>query len=218
MKRLAVRLLVPALLFAGAGCSLGSGEGEVWSDKLVATACWDQAYDLRPDFFASIPYQDSQSIRVQRGSDTKEVSDGVAVEVDETSRLRTDYLGTAIPVRLPAGVAPPGSLPDPCGQAGCDGSPAVSVVLYLHSSCHNQIVALYGIGGTITFDALFNGDPNEGSAEEKFTSATFDVQIGDPRDAPLGAPAWQVPAELQSQLQGWFEFYFERGRPAQPFP
>lgn len=200
-----------------AGCTLGHGEGEVHSDRLLVAECWDGTFDLLPDFFASVPFRETQSIRIQKGGDMGEISDGVVLQVDEVPRIREELLGSPIPVRLPPGIAPPGSVPDPCA-AGCDGSPQIALALYLHSTCHNQNAALYALSGTITFDSLFSGDPNEGQAAEKLTSATFDVMIGDPRDAPLGAAPTDVPAELQSSLTGWFEFYFERGRPAQPFP
>ncbi len=96
--------------------------------------------------------------------------------------------------------------------------PIVHMALYLERSCHNQNITLYALDGWIAFNSLFDGDPDETSAEQKLTDATFNVEIGDPRDAPFGDYAGDVPPGLRSHLCGNFRFYFERGQPAQPFP
>jgi hypothetical protein len=100
--------------------------------------------------------------------------------------------------------------------------PQVSLALYLLFSCHNQNIVLYAIDGTITFDALFSGDPNESQGSEKLTDARFEVTLADPRDATLeGMPRQgniSVPADKTSKLSGWFRFNFQRGQPGQPFP
>ncbi len=207
---------VSCLLALGAmGCSLGQGEGEVKSDALVAKECWFDAYDLRPDFFAAVPYRSTLQMRVQRGTDLQEVSDGLAVLVEDVSLVRDDLLGKPLDVTLSPGVLPPGSdfaLPPPEGQ------PAIHLSLYLQRSCHNQNVILYAVDGSVTFHSLFSGDPNEAEAAEKYTDAEFDVWMGDPRDAPVGKRADEIPKELQSRVTGFFRFYFERGQPGQPFP
>lgn len=212
------RPAIAALALALAGCSLGQGEGQVYSEKLYAKDCWFDEYDLGPDFFAAVPFRDTQQIRVQRGSDLEEVSDGLLVLVDDTAKIRST-LGQPLCVSLPPEVRPPGS---PIGSdpgQGCGDAPLVHMALYLQRSCHNQNIVLYSIGGHITFQHLFDGDPNEPSAEEKYTAATFDdVMVGDPRDVKLGDKAYEIPQEKQSKLSGFFRFYFQRGRPGQPFP
>jgi hypothetical protein len=284
-------MMAIALLITG--CSLGQGTGDVTSDKLFAHECWGQVdgggnpdearYDLKPDFFAAIPYRSTLQIRVQRGNDLQEVSDGLSVLIDDVPKIRaaldaarsfqasgpadagmtdagttdagmTDAGvpdagsadggvpeggapsscaptvtpvgmlgphadGTAtFQVALPAGVTPPGSPTVPPPDLLAD-PPIVHMALYLQRSCHNQNTVLYAVSGTITFTALFSGDPNESSAAEKLIEVTkLDVQVGDIRDVPLGAYPREIPCELQSRLQGGFKFYFDRGQPAQPFP
>jgi hypothetical protein len=202
---------------ASASCSLGDGEGEVSSDRLQAPACWDDRYDLEPDFFAAVPFRNTIQLRIQRGTDIQEVSDGLTVLINDVETIRREYLGVPIPVSLPAGVAPPG-VPEgeQCGEAGCP-DPTVHVALYLLQSCHNQNTVLYGLSGTVTFDELFSGDPNEVTGADKLTDAHFDLMVGDPREAPQAGPDAGVVPE-QSHLQGYFRFFFERGQPAQPFP
>lgn len=200
-------------------------------------------YDLLPDFFAAVPYREQILINIQRGSDISELSDGLAVLVSDVPVIREAIeqkreLARAagateeealqayveVPVGLPAGIEPPGApetpLP-PCDERTqvCTAQ-AVAVSLYLQKSCHNQNSVLYAVSGYVRFRSLFSGDLNEKSASEKLTDGEFDVVVGDPRDAPQGEPidGDAIPAKLTSRLTGYFRFYFERGKPAQPFP
>jgi hypothetical protein len=211
-----------ALVALGATCvlsascvSIGEGSGEVVSDHLIAKDCWDGAFDLEPDFFVADPFRNTVQFRFQRGSDLLEVSDGLVVLVDDIEDVRS-RLGEDIPVTLPLGVAPPGVAEGTlCGEDVC--SSPVHVALYLLDSCHAQNIVLYGTGGTVRFDEIFNGDPNEETAADKLTVGQFDVVVGDPRDLVLeGRQLGEVPNT--SQVTGRFRFYFQRGQPAQPFP
>lgn len=209
------------------GCSLGQGEGDVQSNALIARDCWEGEYDLQPDFFAAVPVptQETLNIRVQRGTDIQEVSDGLAVLVQDLQEIRgfvdadgvqhEGKLNVPLAVTLSPGILPPGATfpsPPPLGQ------PAVHMALYLQRSCHSQNSVLYAVRGSITFHSIFSGDPNETDAVNKFTDAEFSVHMGDPRDAPEGMPADQIPSDRQSLVTGFFRFYFERGQPGQPFP
>jgi hypothetical protein len=242
-------LMLPAagLLLAAAGtmgCQIpGDGEGEVTSSKLFAQDCWSDAYQLRPDFFATVPFRDTQQIRLQRGSDLHEVSDGVAVLVNQVSTIRptkcvvdsdcASGLCLADAAQCPADFEkccsgddlrgqtlnvglPPKLVHEIAPEFAAGDPPPVSIALYLQFSCHNQNVVLYAIDGTITFTELFNGDPNETAGDEKLTDATFDVRVADPRHADPGT--LEIPDEKTSQLTGWFRFFFKRGQPGQPFP
>lgn len=216
------------------GCTfVGTGEGEVTSSALVARDCWHGAFDLRPDFFAAIPYRDTLQIRVQHGSDIQEVSDGVSVLVNEISGIRPrpctfgsdcasgvctegmceaeDRRGQALEVGLP-----PQLLDEIAPGIPFGAPPPVSMALYLQYSCHSQNVVLYAVEGSITFNDLFSGDPNESAGSEKLTDAFFDVMIADPRDAVPGT--LDIPDDAKSPLTGWFRFHFQRGQPGQPFP
>jgi hypothetical protein len=68
---------------------------------------------------------------------------------------------------------------------------------------------------TITFESLFDGNPYESNAAERFTQATFDAYLGDPRDGCPGGLG--PPPPCRGHIKGSFNFYFERGQPAQPF-
>lgn len=249
-----------------AGCSLGQGTGDVTSDQLNVDGCWCNAYRLGPNFFAAVPYRDTLQIRVQRGTDLQEVSDGLAVLVDnvkaiipsedEKAKGETRLLGSKLKVALPAGVELPGlgtgvadggllppETPDeddllegcgaekkePCGENGLaplydpttpvvDALPIVHMALYLQQSCHNQNTVLYAVKGDIIFNKLFNGDPNEKLAANKYTEAIFDVDMVSLQDLPPGSQLDALPPDKITKLRGCFQFYFERGQPGQPFP
>lgn len=217
-----------------AGCTTGEGTGWVRSNRLVAENCWDGPFDLGPTFFASDPFQDTQQIRVQRGDNIVGVSDGVILVVNNVSKIRTTLRETPIPLGLPIGVTPPG-LPRRVSQD----PPLVSLSLYLNDSCHNQNPTVFSVGGTITFHKLFSGNRNENIADDRRTLADFDALVTDPRTATLGRvsdlpdagkPSFDGGAVFgygdaglyvqytTSRVTGHFDFYFQRGLPAQPFP
>jgi hypothetical protein len=212
-------LLIVAAL---SGCSTGEGEGWVKSERLYIEDCWNGPFDLGPTFFGANPFREEELlIRVQRGDNIQELSDGMSVHVGDIERIRGELLGQPIEVGLPPGVTPPGvpieADPDP---------PLVSLALYLHNTCHGENGTVYALepdrvavavpgGSTITFNSLFSGDPNEESADDRLTEASFEAVFADPRDMEDGAG---VPAEKTSVVTGYFRFFFQRGPPAQPFP
>jgi len=197
------------LALVSVGCTVGEGDGWVRSDRLYVDECWNGPFDLGPDFFAANSFRaDALLVRVQRGDNIEELSDGLALVINDlpTQRAR---LKQAIAVGMPPGVSPPG-VPvvydaDP---------PPVSLSLYLHDSCHVQNGTVYSVGGTITFDSLWSGDPNEEDSNQRLTDATFDATFADPR--LLVGPGADDPTFL-SHVRGHFRFFFQRGQPAQPF-
>jgi hypothetical protein len=207
---------IGALLLCGSAlaCSTGEGKGDVNSARLFIEGCWNGSFNLAPTFFAAQPHlSESLMIRVQRGDDIEEVSDGLLVIVEDLANIRQNHLGQALPVGLPVGVTPPGHPVVPTSDP-----PKVSLALYLQESCHLQNASVYSVSGTITFDSLFSGDPNEDNAEDRLTHAVFNARFTDPRKATPGSSPLQFPDEVVSDVTGWFDFYFQRGQPAQRFP
>lgn len=192
------------------GCTTGEGEGEVKSDRLFVDECWNGPFDLKPTFFGANPYRDTLMIRIQRGDNIEEVSDGLIVLVNDVPGIRANGIDKPQRVGLPPGVSPPGVPitfdPDPAG---------VHLSLYLHDTCHRQNGTLHALDGTITFESLFSGDLNEDDADERLTSASFEAVFADPRDMLSDGT---IAPERMSTVSGWFRFFFERGQPAQPFP
>jgi hypothetical protein len=204
------RLLASALLsFFAFGCGVGEGEGEVQSERLYIENCWNGHFDLGPDFFAANPEQkETLLIRVQRGDNIEEMSDGLSVLVTDLQTLR-GQLEQPIKVGLPPGVKPPGIPvvfdPDP---------PKVSLHLYLHRACQAQNATVHALSGQIVFHSLFSGDPNESNGDARLTDAEFTGTFGDPR---LADPLLEPDPMVMSTVTGHFRFYFHRGQPAQPF-
>jgi hypothetical protein len=206
------RIAACLLALAPLACTVGEGEGDVTSDHLYVNGCWNGPFDLQPDFFGANPDQStSLMIRVQRGDNIEDVSDGLDVLVNDLQTVRME-LNTPVKVGMPPGVSPPGVPivfnPDP---------PKVSLSLYLHHTCHQQNGTIYSVSGTITFKSLFSGDLNEGSSEDRLTDATFtDVSFADPRELAAAADS-TAAAALTSLVSGHFRFFFQRGQPSQPF-
>jgi hypothetical protein len=198
-------------LLAPLGCTVGEGEGSVKSDHLYVTGCWNGAFDLQPDFFGANPDPgESLIIRVQRGDNVEDVSDGLIVAVNDLPEVRM-HLNEKLPVGMPRGATPSGVPivynPDP---------PKVSLSLYLHNTCHQKNGTIYSIDGSITFSSLFSGDLNEGSSENRLTDATFSASFADPRElADVTDPDERM--KLTSLVTGHFRFFFQRGQPSQPF-
>lgn len=69
---------------------------------------------------------------------------------------------------------------------------------------------------TIAFTSIANGRLDEETAAERLTEGCFDVYLADPRDASTNAVG--APPRCRGHIKGTFSFFFERGRPAQPFP
>lgn len=214
---MSVRWLLPACLLLAA-CTTGEGTGSVKSDRLYIENCWDGPFDLRPTFFGTTPFSDTQEIRIQRGDRLVEVSDGVELLVSDVQKIRANP-GQAVSIGLPVGVRPPGF--PIVVQAN---PPLVSLTLYLYATCHVQNGAAYAVSGSITFSSLFSGDRNETSADARLTEASFEALVANPHDGVVAAdPATgqatvTYPPDKTSTVTGNFRFFFERGVPAQPFP
>lgn len=204
------RAWLVAVALAALGCSTAEGKGWVTSERLYVEDCWNGPFDLKPTFFGGNPYRETLTVRIQRGDNLEEVSDGLIVLVNDVSKIRGEALGQELAVGLPPGVSPPGQ------PITFDPQPVlVHLSLYLHDSCHEQNGTLYSLAGSITFDSLFSGDPNEDNSEDRLTEANFSATFGDPRHVQ---PNGEVDPSRTSQVEGWFRFYFQRGQPAQPFP
>jgi hypothetical protein len=200
-------LSVISLVLASAlGCTTGEGEGWVKSEQLFVRDCWNGPFDLQPTFFGGNPHDTSLTIRVQRGDNLREVSDGVTIMIEDLPKLRESSLGSAVQIGLPATAAVSG--------------PPVSLSVFLHASCHEQNGALYAVSGTITFASLFSGDPNESDADDRLTEASFSAELANAGDVAVisAGSAEQSEAVQTSHVEGWFRFFFQRGQPAQPFP
>lgn len=211
MSDWASRALVGLLCLAPLACTVGKGEGQVESELLYVNGCWNGAFRLSPDFFGANPDQGaSLMIRVQRGDNIEDVSDGLIVMVNDLQDVR-QHLNEDIQVGMPRGVSPSGVpiVKDP--------NPAkVNLSLYLHNTCHQQNGTIYSVFGTIRFSSLFSGDLNEGSSENRLTDATFTAYFADPREL-AEATDEAAKATLTSKVTGNFRFFFQRGQPSQPF-
>jgi hypothetical protein len=204
--------------FGGLGCSVGEGDGSVTSADLFVDGCWDGEFNLRPTFFGANPFEDTLTIRVQRGERNLQVSDGISLLVYDVPAIREFGLNQMLPLGLPVGVSPLGfplpPVPNP---------PAATLTLYLNNSCAGHNAVLLSVSGYVMFTKLFSGDLNEESSEARITEGVFHATVTDPRvavpsTAPDGTPTYTYPEGFTSDIDGDFNFVFHRGTPAQPFP
>ncbi len=213
-----VGLLFVVVAGAGPACSVGQGEGYVRSDNLLVDNCWQGPFDLRPTFFGANPFDDTLTLRVQRGERDILVSDGFTMLVYDVSLIRESLLDTELTLGLPVGVAPIGfPLPEQPNP------PNATLSLYLNNSCRAQNSQLLAVSGTVTFSRLFSGDPNEENSEDRITEGSFQATVVDPRhavatDGGEDGALYTYPPAWTSEIEGSFNFVFHRGTPAQPFP
>jgi len=191
-------------------CTTGEGTGWVSTERLFVEECWNGKFNLAPDFFGAIPFEEEQLfIRVQRGDNTEDTSDGLIVLVNELRSVRSTLIDQDIAVGLPVGVSPPGvplTLKEPV---------LVSLSLYLNDTCPGRNSNVYSISGSVRFSSLFSGDLNESDAADRLSEGKFEnVVFADPRRA---APDGSYAPGLTSSISGYFKFFFQRGQPAQPF-
>lgn len=239
----AVAIVIAA---ASPACSQGEGEGAVIGVLNVPT-CWEGAFDLSPDFFAAVPYRNGIQMRIQNGSDFQNFSDGLSILVYDVPQIRPTRYRQPLAVDLPPEVTPPGVPvqidPDPalvgitlylgrsCRTQNVTLHAVEEVAIAPDGSCETR--ALMGADPTagcapdvenpagvgsgrslIAFTSIANGVLTEETAAERLNAGCFDIYLADPREAQPGGP----PPPCRGHIKGTFSFFFERGRPAQPFP
>jgi hypothetical protein len=85
------------------------------------------------------------------------------------------------------------------------------------TGCATDAPAGVGSGKSlIAFTKVFDGKVDEPDAAERLTAGCFDVYLADPREVAPGGLG--PPPRCRGHIRGSFSFYFERGRPSQPFP
>jgi hypothetical protein len=150
-----------------------------------------------------------------------------ALYLDNTCRTQDDALYAMDAVsgvdadgecRAPDGGDPPLACPAPAtAVTGSDGGVETidGSVVYADAGVAAAIPGSIGTS-TITFTHLFDGNPDESDSSERLSEATFNLYFADPRNICPGGQG--PPPRCEGHLQGSFKFYFQRGRPAQPFP
>jgi len=172
-------------------CTTGQGEGSavgrVWAPDCGLAG---GPFSLNPDFFGMQPSTSVEIIdmRMQRGSEIPNLSDGISFFIDDPELIKNEMLGVDIEFEL-------------------FDSP-VEMTLYLNETCRflSRIPVVYrAVSGTIRFDELFVFWIEN---DNRLTTAEFtDVELVDTSD----------PENRRAILSGDISFLFERGRPAQNF-
>ena len=209
------RVVACALWVLGASCSVGDGSGQVRGALRVPQCSIDDAlFDLQPTFFGADFFDGSMLIRIAQGGETSEYSDEFSWRVNDT-RYVAAHLNERIPVGL-AGVAPVQATFRPAHSCG-----------HREPSQYTPTVALEATNGYVVFTSVYRGDPNADATLRAITVREFSISMRDPHvtidvspTRPASGPAAREPLPLPSaaaEFEGWFNFYFARGRPAQRF-
>jgi hypothetical protein len=198
-----------AILALGTACSVGAGDGEI-SGSLVLRDCGIEIadYHLRPTFFGAEyitnpgardgEQSPSVTIRVQRGSYRESFSDGLLISVYDVNEVVRSHLGEPLPLT-----------PVAAGRTRL-----LDVTFYAQQTCDagypDEFFQTPGIlhasAGTITFHALHAPDL-DGANTEISADLTDAVFVAD-----------NDPEGRRAELSGFFQFFYQRGAPAQTFP
>ena len=180
------------MVLLAAGCSVSTGEGEA-SGTVSAPGCdlVNATYTLDPTFFAASVVEGQLEIRVQRGSDFEDKSDGFVALVRNASLVRREHIG--LPIDL----------------ADLDDGLA-TMTLYLNETCppsrRTPPVAYQARSGTLVFQNIYA--PAVDADDVEIAGHFQDVRFVDP----------SAPNTRFAVLSGRFRFLYNRGRPAQRFP
>jgi hypothetical protein len=207
---MAIGAIAPGLL--AAACSVGQGRGWIGGEYHDAACMVDAPdYQMNPTFFSADVIEDPGAapgrqrsrlnIRIQRGSYREGDSDGLLLFVRDVNAIKgSEDLGLPSLIGVPIPIS--------------DASDAlVQMTLYMNESCQAGFPrefwtvpgVLEGRRGEIVFDAIYapDVDPSSTAISAHFTDVEFGVRDRDDRRAIMS---------------GEFTFYYQRGRPAQPFP
>ena len=187
-----------------AGCSVGAGEGRVdGTVRDVACRVDVPDYHMRPDFFSADVIEDRGAlggtarmlrIRIQRGSYRESDSDGLVFLVHDVDRIARESLGRPLPL-------------------GPAGAPRIDATLYLNETCTSgfpdrfwTVPSIVEVAsGEITFESIYAPDLDPSNTEIR---AHFSGEFLDPT----------APLDRVARIEGEFDFFYQRGRPAQVFP
>lgn len=179
------------------GCSQGDGSGSA-TGTLDVPDCWSGPFDLKPNFFAAIPSNstdsDSLQIRVQNGGDFENFSDGIAILVDDAGEVRGDptpdgaarpsLLDQTLVVGLAPSVTPPGVPIAPEAHPSI-----VHASLYLDKTCRTQNIALYAVDAVRLNPDGSCARPNDGEAPPCGTPETPSTLASSPGSSLSDASA-----------------------------
>ncbi len=181
--------VVAALLLAS--CATGPGEGSAVGQVWAPGCGFDgELFSLDPNFFGMEPSRSVEIIdmRMQRGGDLQNLSDGVSFFIADPEVLKTEMLGVDIELVL---------LDSP-----------VEMTLYLNRTCPllSEIPVVYrSVSGTIRFDELYVPWLEN---DNRMTTAEFtDVEFVDTAD----------PEIRRAVMSGDISFLVQRGSPPQNF-
>lgn len=200
MRRAVITTLWAGLLWA---CSVGQGSGAMTGSVADPYCEVDvPSYSLNPTFFSADVVEEHDTpeprhrltLRIQRGSYREGDSDGFVVFIRDANEIARSALGVPLPLDT------------------SDDAP-LRMTLYMNETCDSGFpreywrvpLVLPAVQGSITFDAIYAPDlaPDATEITGHFAGVLFQSE-----ERP----------ERTAMMDGTFSFFYQRGRPAQPFP
>ncbi len=176
-------------------CATGDGEGAADGTVTIKACDKDNAsYSLRPSVFAALPADTLLELRMQRGGDLYEHSDGLTLLVRDPKVVRDTLLGQ--PITL-----------------GPSDNP-VEATFYMNDTCEVKFdqdtvdrlpAVLKGVGGSVTFQKIYVPKDDRGN---KTTEATFNLMFSD-------VPPAQN--DRHAELMGRIKVDYSRDNPTEHF-
>lgn len=200
MKRAVIMAPWASLLWA---CSVGQGSGTMTGSVADPYCEVDvPSYSLDPTFFSADVVEEHDTpeprhrltLRIQRGSYREGDSDGFVVFIRDANEIARSALGVPLPLDT------------------SDDAP-VRMTLYMNETCDSGFpreywrvpLVLPAMQGSITFDAIYAPDLAPDATE---ITGHFEGILFQSEERP----------ERTATMDGTFSFFYQRGRPAQPFP
>jgi hypothetical protein len=195
------------------GCSVGQGRGEIKGSLYISECKKDLSkLDLGIDFFGAEVQGKGLYIRLQRGGDYIQFSDGVMIQV---------YNYKEIAKRLNEVIKVVSDIPEEIGKKNLPPW-LIRISLFLNNTCPTSFPSLSGgksieesekegyiKNNWIRFESIYCPDCKNELRYNNKIKGDFRVNIFDPRVAEIKVYGW---------IEGYFDFVYRRGRPAQRFP
>jgi hypothetical protein len=190
-----------------------SSDFETFSDGLIILV--DDRTKIRPDSSTGFAGKYGQALKVALppsvtppGTPVKPDPDpalvSMVLNLQQTCRTQTVTLDAVEEVTLPT-------------DGSCDAKAIGGADPQQGCAAGASAAAGPGSGKSfVAFTAISNGKLDEETAVERLNAGCFDIYLADPRETDPGGLG--PPPPCRGHLRGSFSFFFERGRPSQPFP
>jgi len=197
-----------AFVFLATSCSTGAGDGEVFgSVDIPECGLKTDHFDIGADFFAADYFDNTLTIRIQNTGQIPTFADGLFFVIRDVATMDAAGKDTEHKIEVIPDIATFLALgPDAGTPTTTKASPA-RATLYLNDTCPDNHLAFTDGAGTLTLKSVYI------PGKQKRIAGSFQLEFVDPRH-------WKSLEDTgpYAQIEGYFDFNYTRGKPAQTFP